>query len=110
MLVGHDHPPGCARPEVRLELVDGVAIDDLGVPVTVGGSLGGELWQRGRLVVVPRHQHRADLLDRDADRRRVLAQQRVAAGDQPGLERPWGGVEAGVQDRGVGLAGAGADV
>ena len=103
-------PPVAPGPRCGSHVVHRVPIDDLGVLVSVGRSLRGEAGERRGLLVVPRDQQRADLLDRDADRRRVVAKQRVAAGDEPRLERPWRRVEAGVQDRRVGLARSRADV
>ena len=58
----------------------------------------------------PGDEQRAGALERDADFFGVVEQQPVAARDEPGFQRAGLGVIAGVQDRGVGLAGAGADV
>ena len=110
VLVGHEHPAGHARARGAARIRTPSPVDHLGVLVAVGGRLGGEAWQRRRLLVVPCHEQRAGLLRPRCPVGSVLAQQRVAAGHQPRLERARRGVESRVQDGGVGLARAGADV
>ena len=90
--------------------VDLVGIDEEGVGVAVGLGLGQQARQRGQLLLVPRHQHRADRLDRDPGLLRIGAEQLVAAAHHRRLHRAGRGIEAGVQDRGVRLARGIADV
>ena len=59
-------PAVAPDPEIGLDLVDGVAVDDLGVHVSVGRGFCCEFRKRCRLLVVPCHEHGADLLDGDA--------------------------------------------
>ncbi len=110
VLVGHDHPAGDSRTEMWLQGVGRVGVDDLGVLVTVDAGLGLQFGKPRGLLVVPRDQQCTGLLDGDTNRRCVVAEQRVAAGDEPGFERARGGIEPGVQDRRVGLARSGTDV
>ena len=62
------------------------------------------------LLLVPRDEQRAGALERDADPRGVLGEQLAPARDEARLDRAGLGVEARVEEGGVGLAGAGADV
>ena len=110
MLVGNRERAGGAGPEVRLEDVELV---DRYAPrgrVAVLGRFAGDAGEGLLLLGRPRDQERTRPLDRDAEPRAVLQEQRMAAPHEPSLERAGLGVEARVQDRRVRLAGAGADV
>ena len=67
----------------------------------------GEL---GHLLLVPGHEQGARVLDGDPHASGVLRQQLEAARNEPGLDGARLGIEAGVEQRGVGLARTGPDV
>ncbi len=109
-LVGDLQGASCAGAEVRLapvELLHSQLADRL---VAVGPRALDDPRELGELLLVPGHQQRPGGLDRYPDSLRVAAEQLVAAHHQPRLERARLGVEPGVQQRRVGLAGAGAHV
>ena len=107
---GHGQPAERAGAEVGYSPVDLVGVDDLAAVVAVAFGLVPQRGQRVELFVGPRDEQRAGALDRDAGRLGVVAEQGVPARARAGLQRARGRVEPGVQDRGVGLAGAVADV
>ena len=109
-LVGHLERPHRAGAEMGLapvELLRSQLTDRL---VAVGPRALDDPGELGKLLVVPGHQQGAGALERYAHALRVLAEQLIAARHQTGLERARLGVEARVEQRGVGLAGAGAHV
>lgn len=99
-----------AGAEVRFALVQRGGPDQAGVPVVVAFGLLGEAGQRGELLLVPGDEERADGFDGDAGLGSVGGQQAGALADQACLQGAGHRVEAGVQDRGVGLGGALSDV
>ena len=109
-LVGHLERAVRARPEMRLspvQLVD-PHLGDRVVAVRVRALHDAR--ELGELLLVPGHEQRARLLDRDPHPRGVLGEQLEAAHHEPRLQRARLGVVAGVEQRGVRLARAGADV
>jgi hypothetical protein len=84
--------------------------DDPGVRVVVADRLVPQRRQRRELLRVPGDEDRAERFDRDPGGLRIGREQVVALANQAGLQRARDGVEPGVQDRRVGLAGALADV
>ena len=109
-LVGDGQPAQGAGAEVRNLPIDLCRVDDLAVPIAVGDGLVAQAGQGVELLVVPGDQDGAGVLDRDAGVAGVFGQQPIAAADHRGFQRAGFGVEPGVQDRGVGLAGAVADI
>ena len=107
---GTRQPGQCARPEFGYPAIHLVAGDDLARAVAVALGLVLQRGQRVALLLGPGDQQGARALDGDAGPFGVGTEQLVTAGDEPGLERPGLGVEAGVQQGGVGLAGAITDV
>ena len=109
-LVGHLERAERAGPEMRLAPVELLGRELADRLVSVRVRLLDDARQRAELLLAPRHQQRAGPLDRNADALRVAAELLVAAHDELRLERSRLGVEARVQQGGVRLARAGADV
>ena len=109
-LVGHLERAERARPEVRLAPVELLGRELADRLVAVRVRLLDDARQRAELLLGPGHEQRPGPLDGDADPLGVAAELLVAAHDELGLERPRLGVEARVQQGGVRLARAGADV
>ena len=82
VLVGHDHAAGDARPEVGLQLAHLAGVDHPRVRVAVRRGLALQRREGRRLFVVPRDEHGAGVLDRDAGGGGVGAQQVPSAGDE----------------------------
>jgi hypothetical protein len=89
---------------------DLVGVDDLAFGVAVAFGLVLQAGKCGAFFLGPGDEDGAGALDGDAGLRGVVAEQVVAAGDEPGFEGAGGGVEAGVQQGRVGLAGGVAHV
>ena len=87
-----------------------VGRDDFARVVPVALGLVPQGGQRVTLLVGPCDEQRAGALHGDADLLGVLTEKVVAARDQSGFQGSGSGVEAGVQQGGVGLAGAVTDV
>ena len=109
---GHQHPAGERRArDAARGRRPSLGRRSSAVSVSVGRGLRGEA--RAALAACSSSQATSTRPDRAPPRCRRSARRRAAAvpaGDEPGLERAGGGVEAGVEDRRVGLARAGADV
>jgi hypothetical protein len=106
------HLEGCSRAggEVRLALVQLGGVELADRVVAVGVRALDDAWQLLALLVIPGDEQGASAFQRDADARGVLGQQLATARDETRLERAGLGVEAGVEQGGVRLACAGADV
>ena len=109
-LVGHGHTAERPWPEVRQLRVDGLGVDEFAAVIAVGFGLVFQRRQGVELFLVPGDQDGAGVLDRDAGVGGVFGEQVIAAADHGRFQRAGLGVETGVQDGGVGLAGAVADV
>ena len=109
-LVGHLERAERARAQVRLAPVELLRRELADRLVAVRVRLLDDARQRAELLLAPGHEQRPGPLDGDADPLRVAAELLVAAHDELGFERPRLRVEAGVQQSGVRLARAGADV
>ena len=107
---GTSSAPSAPAPEVRLAPVELLGRELADRLVAVRVRLLDDARQRAELLLAPGHEQRPGPLDRDADPLRVAAELLVAAHDELGLERPRLRVEARVQQSGVRLARAGADV
>jgi len=95
---------------VRQFGVHPVGADDVAAVVAVGLGLVQQSGQRIELLAIPGHQDRPGALDGDARGGSEVGEQPVPAADHRRLQGAGFGVEPGVQDRRVGLAGAVADV
>ena len=109
-LVGHLERAHRAGPEIGLAPIELLHTELPDRLVAVGPRTLDDPRKLGELLVVPGHQQGTRALERDPHALRVLAEQLVAARHQGRLERARLGVEAGVEQGGVGLAGAGAHV
>ena len=109
-LVGDGERAERTRPEGGQLAVHLGGVDDQRVVIAVLAGLVLQGGQRVELFLVPRDEQRAGAFDRDPGLSGVGAQQVIAATHEPALQGAGRGVEAGVQDGGVGLAGAVADV
>ena len=110
VLVGHLQRAERSGAEVRLATVQLVDADRRSAVIAVAAGVVFDGGQALELLVGPGDEQRARALERDTDVFGVVEQQAVATRDEPGLHRAGLGVKAGVQDRGVGLAGTGADI
>ncbi len=84
--------------------------EDPGRAVAVAYRLVRESREGRELLLVPGHEQGPDRFDRDAAVRGVGGEPSLSVADEPGLQGAGYGVETGVQDGGVGLGGAVADV
>ena len=110
VLVGNLQSPERIRAEMRLASVQLLAADLAHPIVATAPSVVDDRGEAFELRLVPRDQQPTAPLERNADLVGVAEQQAVATGDKSSLEGAWLGVESGVEDRGVGLAGPGANV
>lgn len=109
-LVGNLQRTERARPQVRFDLGEPARVQQPGGVVAVALGLGQQARERVELFLVPGDEEGADAFDGDARLGRVHGESALPLADQPGLQRTGHGVETGVQDRGVGLGRAVADV
>ena len=109
-LAGHSQPAQHAWTQIGDPPIDLVGADDLAAVVEVSFGLVLQTGKRVELFVGPRDQQCAGVLDRDTRLFGVVAEQLVAARHQSRLEGVGGRVVSGVQQRGIGLAGAVTDV
>ena len=108
--VGNAQSAERTGPEVRFVAIELRRIDRLRRRIAVARRRDFDVGKCGELFGVPGDEHGADAFDGNAGLRAVGAQQGVAAPHELRLQRAGLGIEAGMQDRGVRLAGPGADV
>jgi hypothetical protein len=87
-----------------------IRVHDAAGVVPVGLCLRLQSGKGLQLFVGPGDEQSSRALDGDAGLCGVGPEKPVAPGHQPGLKRSWLGVETGVEDGGVGLAGSVADI
>ena len=109
-LAGHRQPAQHTGTQIGDPPIHLVGTDDLAAVVEVSFGLVLQTGKSVELFVGPRDQQCAGVLDRDTRLFGVVAEQLVAARHQSRLERFGGRVVSGVQQRGIGLAGAVTDV
>ena len=107
---GHGESGQGAGAEFGDAAVHLVGVDDFAGLVAVALSLVLQVRQGVDFLIGPGDEQRAGPLDGNAGLLGVVPEKVVAAGDEPGFQGAGGGVVAGVQQRGVGLAGAVTDV
>ena len=109
-LAGHVQSAERAGAEVRFACEELGRLDEAGIGVFVAYGLLRQVRERRELFLVPGDEQRADRFDGDARLRSVRGESAGALADEACFEGARYRVEAGVQDRGVGLGGALADV